>query len=339
MPDLNLANPAVEQELTDAMKFWIGHGVDGFRLDAVRHYFESSAGGAAGEVDQPATYAFLRRLRASMDAVRPGTLLIGEAWTSATTVATYYGAGDGLQLAFSFDLADAIKQGLASGDAAPVINALAVAEQVFPDRGFEAPFLSNHDQARVLRSLGGNHAAMRAAAATLFALPGTPFVYYGEEIGMQGGSSSDDKDKRTAMRWNATAPGFGFGSNQPQIQRSEDPGTDVATQQADPASLWTLYRKLIALRHARAGLASAAAIRPAITGGGTGLVALQRGAPGERMLFVANYSASTSSPFSLSVSGTGTVLLSEGLASPPTPASGQLSFGGLGPYSFAFLSL
>src|SRR5207237_3684311 len=123
---------------------------------------------------------------------------------------SYSGAGDELQLAFAFDQADAIKSGVQNGDASPVINVLARAETALKDRGFDAPFLSNHDQQRVMRTISGDVAGAKLAAATLMAMPGTPFLYYGEEIGMQGGAGSDDKQKRTPFRWNGTAPEYGF---------------------------------------------------------------------------------------------------------------------------------
>lgn len=333
MPDLNLRNPAVEQELIDTMKLWVSRGVDGFRLDAVRYYYESPQGDLA---DQPETHALLRRLRTAL----PQTLLVGEAWTNESTVASYYGQGDELQLAFSFDLASAIARSLVDADATSLINTLAISERVLAnDRGFEAPFLSNHDQQRIMRDLAGDKAAMRVAAATLFAVPGTPFIYYGEELGMQGGAWNDDSAKRTAFRWNATAPAYGFGSAEPRIAADEAPGVDLASQQKDPASIWSLYRDLIALRHRWPALADGDATRPGVTGGGTGVVAILRRAGDARVLFVANYGTVDSGPFSVALSGTPFGLLSSGLVATPSQSGGQLSLAALPPRSFAFFSL
>jgi glycosidase len=97
MPDLNLANAAVETEITDAMKFWLARGVDGFRLDAVRYLYEAGRG---LQSDQPANHAFLKRLRASLAAAATDMVLVAEAWASVDVQATYRGAGDEVQLAF-----------------------------------------------------------------------------------------------------------------------------------------------------------------------------------------------------------------------------------------------
>ena len=337
MPDLNYANPAVEAEIAEAMRSWLRRGVDGFRLDAVRYLVEDPA--TSSVADTPGTHALLARLRATLAAEFPDVLLVGEAWTSLETVATYWGAGDELQLAFSFDLADAIKAAALGGDASPVLNVLARTEAAYADRSFEAPFLSNHDQVRTLRALGGDVAAARVAAATLFALPGTPFVYYGEEIGMQGGVSSADQAKRTPMRWTATGPGYGFTTGTPWYAASEAPGVDVASERADPGSLWNLYRRLIAVRHARSALRHGSAIRSAVAGGGSGVLALLRGDAADRVLFVANYATTTSAPFTVSAAGTPTVIEAEGLVAPPAPAVDGTLVPGLAPRGFAYVAL
>ena len=126
MPDLNLANPAVEAELVTAMKFWLKRGVDGFRLDAVPYYVETGPG--AGQVDQPGTHGFLKRVRAALQAEYPQTLLVAEVWKPAPTVATYYGAGDEVQLAFTFDLAAKLVSAAASGVGGDLMNAIDDAE-------------------------------------------------------------------------------------------------------------------------------------------------------------------------------------------------------------------
>jgi glycosidase len=339
MPDLNLANPAVEQALTDAMKFWLARGVDGFRLDAVLYYYESPAGNL---VDQPENHAFLRRLRANLTAVAPTMVMVAEAWSSVEVQAGYYGAGDEVQLAFSFGLADALKSSATAGDASAVINMLARSETAFAgkDRNFEAPFLSNHDQVRVMRALAGDAAAARVAAAAMMAMPGTPFIYYGEELGMLGGAGNSDQNKRTFFRWDGAGPGFGFTTGNPWYPGTEAAGVDVASQQADPQSLWNHYRSLIALRRAQAALQSGDATRPVVAGGGTGVLALVRSSPtGGRILFVANFAATATGPFTVDVSGSPATLLGEGLNGSPSASSGKIAFPDLGARGFAFVSL
>ena len=337
MPDLNLANPAVEAEITDAMKAWLRRGVDGFRLDAVRYLVETGPG--AGVMDTAETHAFLRRLRGALRAENPDVLLVGEAWTALETVAGYWGGGAELHLAFSFDLAEALKTAARDGVSAPLVNLLARTEAAYADRAFEAPFLSNHDQVRTLRFLAGDAAAARVAAATLHALPGTPFVYYGEEIGMQGGAAAQDQEKRTVFHWTGTGPGYGFTTGTPwYANTAEAAGVDVASQRADPASLWNLYRRLIAVRRGEVALRRGAAVRPPVTGGGTGAFALVRSEGASRVLFVANFAATPTGPFAVDVPGNPTVLVSEGLAA-PSASGGKVLVPDLGPRGFAYVAL
>jgi alpha-amylase len=348
MPDLNLANPAVEAELVAAMKAWLRRGVDGFRLDAVPFFVETGPGD--GQRNTPPTHAFLKRIRAALQAEYPQTLLVAEAWQPPATVASYYGAGDEVQLAFTFDLAARLVGAARSGVGGDLMNAIDDAEAALGgiDRGFQAPFLTNHDQVRVLRQLGGDAGAARVAAATLFALAGTPFVYYGEELGMQGGPASDDRDKRTPYHWDDTLPSSGFTSGTPWYSAStaEAAGTDLATQRADPGSLWNLYRSLIALRRAQPPLHDVGFARlTAVPASAASPVALLRSAGGKRILFVANFAASPSGAFSVTVpspapaTGAPSLLLGEGLDMPLVVNSTTLSFANLEPRGFAYLSL
>jgi glycosidase len=164
-------------------------------------------------------------------------------------------------------------------------------------------------------------------------------VYYGEELGMQGGPTSNDRDKRTFFRWNATGPGYGFTTGTPWWAATEAAGVDVASARADAGSLWHLYRRLIALRRATAGLRAPEAVRPVATGGGAGLLALLRGKAPQQVLFVANFAASATGPFSVAVPGAPAVLDAEGLTTPVTSSGGALAFPGLAPRSYAFVSV
>ena len=337
MPDLNLANPEVEAHMLEAMRFWLAKGVDGFRVDAVRYLLETEDGKLA---DIPATHAFVRRLRRKL-ADFPEAVWVAEAWTDTDRVAQYYGdAGNEFQLAFSFDVAGAIKSAVKDGNRANLNQALASASQSIEDRGFEAPFLSNHDMQRVMRVFEGDAGAMRVAAATLMAMPGTPFLYYGEEIGMQGGPSSRDEDKRTIMHWTGEGPGFGFTSGDRLWHPTgEQAGVDVASQQASATSLWTLYRNLIALRRGQPSLADGTSSRPAIEGGGRGIVAVLRQMGDERVLFVANFHSAAADPFAVTVDGQPTLLLGEGIDEPITIDAGQIRMPALAPRAFAFIRL
>ena len=337
MPDLNLAHPEVEAHMVDAMRFWLDRGIDGFRVDAVRYLHQTDDGQIA---DVPATHAFIKKLRRQL-ADYPSAVWVGEAWTDMTKVAKYYGdGGDEFQLAFSFDIASAIIEAVNDGNRASLNQALATAGSVMTDRGFEAPFLTNHDMPRVMRSLSGDAGAMRVAAATMMAMPGTPFIYYGEEIGMQGGPLPRDEDKRTPMRWTDAQPGFGFTTaNKTWHSSAEPPGISVAAQRGRDGSLWTLYRDLIALRHAHFALADGDATTPSITDGSRGVIAILRHSKDQRALFVANLHTDAAPAFTINVAARPEVLMQEGLKGVPTAKEGQLRFDGLGPRGFVYLKL
>jgi glycosidase len=247
MPDLNLENPAVTSELRDIASFWLNDvGVDGFRLDAARHLIE------AGTVmaDTPATVAWLEGFNAYVDGVAPEALVLGEVWSPTLNVASY--VPDGLDLAFEFDLGVAGGRALGMRDAAVYTGALERVVGAYPD-GQYAVFLTNHDMNRIMSELGGNVAAAKLAATALLTSPGVPFIYYGEEVGLQG--VKPDERIRTPMPWTGEAPGLGFTDGTPW-----EPPYDgyeqfnVATQHRDPASLLNHYRALIRARSASPAL-------------------------------------------------------------------------------------
>jgi glycosidase len=252
MPDLNYASPAVRAEMKRLAELWLRRGVDGFRLDATRHLFADGPGELQN--DRPGTHAFLRELAAHVRAVRPDALLVGENWTTTPAIATYYGdtgrlaGGDELPMSFNFPLAEAIVAGARSGDASGIAAKLAEMAAVYPPGVLDAPFLTNHDQIRVATQLGGDPGRLRAAAAVLLTLPGAPFLYYGEEIGMENGPGRDDEQKRTPMPWDGS-PGRGFTAGTPWHPFAPGPpGADVAAQRAVAGSLLEHYRELIRLR-------------------------------------------------------------------------------------------
>jgi alpha-amylase len=334
MPDLDLANPEVEAEVLAIMDHWLDRGVDGFRLDAARHYFESDDGVL---VDQPEVHPFMRRLRRAVAAEHPDALFVAEVWSDVSTVAPYFGeGGDEFQLAFGFDSAGSIVNAArdrAVGDFERHVQNLAT----YADPDYEAPFITNHDMVRAMQQLGGDAGAMRVAAAALFALPGTPFVYYGEEIGMRGGTDRRDEDKRTPMRWTGEAPGYGFTTAARMWHGASEPdGVSVAGQRGQPGSLWTLYRDLIALREGP--LAEGPATIPA-HGGGRGTTAVLRTRGDARVLVVLNFDDAPSGPFTVAVDGTPEVRLAEGLDGTPEARDGEIALGGLAPRGFAFIAL
>ena len=241
MPDLNYHNPAVTAEAYRISALWLERfGIDGFRLDAIKHLIED------GQIqeDSAATHAWMRDYRAYLDTVSPNAYTVGEVFGGSTvSLSSYY--PDQLHAFFHFDLAGQILTGAASGNASGVVTIATDAADQIPDHRF-ATFLSNHDQTRAMTTLNNDVAAAKVAATLLLTLPGTPFIYYGEEIGVTG--TKPDPNLRAPMPWTSSANG-GFSSGEPWERFADDPSRlSVAQQLGDPASLLNHYRALIALR-------------------------------------------------------------------------------------------
>jgi alpha-amylase len=189
---------------------------------------------------------------------KPDALLVAENWTTAPIIATYYGetdvirGGDEMPMNFNFPLADAIVRGVKGGNAAGIVSSIEQMQALYPAGVLDAPFLTNHDQRRLASELGNETGKMRNAAAILLTLPGAPFLYYGEEVGILNGPTGGDESKRTPMPWTLSG---GFTTGQPWFGYA--PGiasANVASQTGDPASLLSRYRKLIHTRNASAAL-------------------------------------------------------------------------------------
>ncbi len=240
MPDLNWRNPAMKAAMWNASRFWLAKGVDGYRLDAVKYLVENGN----NLEDTPETFGILEEFHDSVKRVNPNALTVGEAWSNTARVRPYV-VNDRLDVCFEFDLASAIINGVKSGSPAGLRSQLNLVDATYPKLQY-ATFLTNHDQNRVLGELNGNLAQMKQAAALYLTMPGVPFLYYGEEVGMLG--AGPDEEKRKPMQWTAgTNAGFTSGSPWRSVN-SNYQQFNVATQQADPASLLNHYKKLIGLR-------------------------------------------------------------------------------------------
>ena len=248
MPDLNLQNPAVTAELQDVARFWLEEmDVDGFRLDGARHYVED------GQVQShtETTHEWLHNFHTYCRGVEPQMLAVAEVWDTSYAVASY--TTEDVNLAFEFSLAESILSAVNSGRAGPLASTMREIVRLYPE-GEYATFLTNHDQNRVMNQLNRNEAQARLAATLLLTLPGVPFVYYGEEIGMAG--AKPDELIRRPMVWADGAQG-GFTDGvpwQPLSRGFEE--RSVADQSADPGSLLNRYRALIGLRNAHPALRS-----------------------------------------------------------------------------------
>ncbi len=241
MPDLNYRNPAVTAEAQRISLFWIEEmGVDGFRLDAIKHMIEYQA----AQADTPETHEWLRAYRQFLDARAPGTFTIGEIYDAGPSALENY-FPDQLYYYFEFEVAAAIRTAANIGLASTFRKAVDAAYTELPDQRWSA-FLTNHDQNRVMSGFRDDVSKAKIAAFALLTIPGMPFVYYGEEIGMVG--VKPDEDIRTPMQWTKEEFG-GFTAGLPWRNPQGDyPVKNVLMQEEDPDSLLNTYRRLIHLR-------------------------------------------------------------------------------------------
>ncbi|WP_339810454.1 alpha-amylase family glycosyl hydrolase [uncultured Imperialibacter sp.] len=254
MPDLNHDNPAVRNEVYAIGKFWLSEvGVDGFRMDAAKHIFPD---------DRAAdTHAFWKAFRAQMQSVKPDAYLIGEVWSDARSASPY---AAGFSSLFNFDLAQSILESVDKRQqkaAAVVGNSYKISEgqrlvdiinesapwfKAHNEHFAEASFLSNHDQNRTASALGGKADKIKLAACILFTLPGIPFIYYGEELGMLG--IKPDEHIREPMLWDEIERDT-YRTRWITPRYSTDETVVPATQQmTDSNSMYSLYKQLIALK-------------------------------------------------------------------------------------------
>lgn len=252
MPDLNWRKPEVKTAMWDAVRFWLEKGVDGYRLDAVKYLVEDSllSPTQVKFENTSGTFAVLKEFGTVVRTAKPDAFTIGEAW-SATPKVVPYSTGKRLDACFEFDLALAIVNAVKNETTAGLRSQLVNVDQSYPKLQF-GTFLSNHDQERVFSTLAGNLQKMKQAASIYLTLPGVPFLYYGEEIGMLG--TGVDEDKRKPMQWTSTT-NSGFTSGTPwRPVNSNYPLFNIETAQNDPNSLLNHYKNLIRLRQSSAAL-------------------------------------------------------------------------------------
>lgn len=249
MPDLNWESTAVREEMKRVASFWLHDmGADGLRLDAVWHLMEG-ADGQAGHA--PRTHDMLREFGDHVRRSHPGTITVGEVFDGSDAIFAYY--PDQLDTYFAFGISEAILEAVRTGRADGLTESVLRLQENVPDHRW-APFLRNHDQTRTLTYLDGNLAQARLAAELLLTLPGLPFIYYGEELGMTG--AKPDPRIRTPMHWKI-GPAAGFTTGVPWEPLQPDSLTaNVETLDTEPGSILNVYRELIHLRASQPALAS-----------------------------------------------------------------------------------
>ena len=256
MPDLNYRNPEVLSEMERVARFWLTDmNVDGFRLDAIPYLVEEP-----GRINHSAgTHAVLRQYSAFVRAVKPGAFTVGEVSDNSDAMPGYY--PDQLDSHFAFEVADSLISAVRNGSANGVLPPILRLQRELPANRW-SPFLRNHDQPRTRTELGGDMAKSRLASFLMLTLPGVPFVYYGEEIGMLG--AKPDERLRTPMQWTA-APTAGFTTGTLWQPLQDDAArANVEVQDADPRSILALHRKLIPVRDGNDALAAGRVI-PLVT--------------------------------------------------------------------------
>jgi len=286
-PDLNFDNPAVRAELICIIRFWLDLGVDGFRVDAAPYIFERED---TSSENLPETHTFLKEIRSFVDRNFPGRILLCEANQWPQEVRDYFGDGDEFHLAFHFPLMPRIFMALRSGETSPIEWALTHTPTI-PENCQWCTFLRNHDELtlemvteeqrqwmweqyapdprmrlnlgirrRLAPLLDNDKRKIGVAFSLLFTLPGSPIIYYGDEIGMGDNIYLADRNGvRTPMQWEA---GLNAGFTQARTIYSPVNNTppyhpekvNVMSECTEAGSLWSQIRAMISIRKSHSAL-------------------------------------------------------------------------------------
>ena len=247
MPDLNLANEALRADIKAIMEFWIGKGVDGFRLDAAKEFYSGSV---------TKNVEVLNWIQTTATSIREDCYLVAEVWEDFSNVTNYYTSGITSLFNFPFGNANgkipAVLRGAGSATTvASYAKALAQADAAYLKSNpnyIDAPFLSNHDVGRIAGFVNRDELKMKMAGAMNIFMGGSCFIYYGEEIGMTG--SGNDPSKRAPMYWNAERNN-GVTNPPPECELPEEYLLgSYEEQRYDDDSLYNYYRQAIAIRKA-----------------------------------------------------------------------------------------
>lgn len=251
-PDLNFENPEVVAETLGVAKRWLELGADGFRCDVIGLLFETNVPKDCGAL-QPKTAEYVKKLRAEVDKF-PNRAMVAESVLFDSPKA-YYGNGkDAFQMAFLFDFGYLWPIAFQSESRDQIDRAFR-ATDTFPEGYQNALVIGSHDVGRAFQVSQGKEWRHRRAAEIQMLARGTPYIYYGEELGLRPGTEKvvDARDSaRTPMPW-TRAEGHGFSAAKPWIAFGADAAsTSVEAEKDDKASMYTHYRRMLALRRGRA---------------------------------------------------------------------------------------
>jgi glycosidase len=292
MPDLNYKNPDVTAEMYNLVRYWLKDvGIDGFRIDAAKYLIEE---GQKLE-DTASTHAWFRNFYTLYKAENPQAYTVGEIYGAGAFAAKTY-TGDQMDQIFNFEMAGGFTGSALGGSNTGINSAITFALEDMPG-GEYATFLTNHDQNRIMSTLNGNVGKAKIAASLLLTSPGTPFIYYGEEIGMEG--EKPDEDIRLPMQWSeADNAGFttGIPWRAPAVNYLQ---VNVAGETNDPGSLLSHYRNLIMIRNQHPALRYGS-ISP-ISTNNTGVYAALRVSDSETILILLNLTKNPINNYALSL--------------------------------------
>ena len=241
MPELNIENEKVRQELKSIAGFWLEKGVDGFRIDAAMHLYDKSEYPEGFDI-MDANVGFFIELSEYIKSIDENAFIISEVWTDFRSASPYY---EGMDALFNFDIGEAVLNAayVGSKDIADTIEYYNEQMAEYDNRVM-GTFLSNHDQNRSIEALARSSTRAKVAANLLFTLPGIPFVYYGEEIGMAG--KKPDENIREPFLWsedseyNTAWNPFGNNVNEKTVP--------LDAQMVDADSLYNVYKNMIRVR-------------------------------------------------------------------------------------------
>lgn len=323
-PDLNFDNPAVQQAVFEVLDHWLELGVDGFRLDAIPYLVERE--GTTGE-NLPETHAFLKKLRARVDAKFPDCMFLAEANQWPEDTRPYFGDGDECHMNYNFPVMPRLYMAVAQEDASSIVDILEQTPEI-PDSCQWAMFLRNHDELtlemvteeerdfmwrtyapdprarlnlgirrRLAPLMNNDRRRIELLNSLLFSLPGTPVLYYGDELGMGDNIWLNDRDGvRTPMQWSdALNAGFSeAAADRLYLPVITEPAyapsvVNVDAQQDDPGSLLNWMRRLIATRRRHPVLGRGTL--EILAQGNDAVLAFLRRSGDETILVVANVSS------------------------------------------------
>ena len=249
MPDFNLDCPELRRELKNVLRFWTEKGVSGFRFDAAGHIYDKIKMPSDFTDSTSSSQAFWKEISDYLDEINPENYCVGEVWENTSIRAAALG---GLNSVFHFDMGDTYILGNIREKSAGANNFAHVLENDYEaysryNKNFiDAPFLSNHDQARIAGNLKGNVEELKVAAGMYILTQGIPFVYYGEEIGMMSGTK--DETKRTPLLWGEKDKAqTSWASDADCIYNTNT--KSIRTQEKDKSSLLNYYKELINFRN------------------------------------------------------------------------------------------